>query len=70
MPPHTTPVPTLQPFKFVVQAVLLKVDGTGKVLGEATTEPVAVYGAEALEEWARDFTAKLADAKITEAPPA
>jgi hypothetical protein len=54
--------PTLQPFKFVVQGVALRVDGTGKVLGEVTTEPVSLYGVEQLKEWADGFEENLARA--------
>jgi hypothetical protein len=51
--------PTLKPFKFVVTGVALKTDGSGKVLGEVTTEPVALYGVEALKEWAEGFEENL-----------
>ena len=62
MPPKTRPEPTLKPFKFLIQGVALSTDGTDKVLGEVTTEPVTIYGVEALKEWADGFEANLARA--------
>jgi histidinol dehydrogenase len=51
----------IQPFKFIVQAVLLETDETGKPVGEHIAEPVALYGKEALRDWAETFDEKLAE---------
>lgn len=53
----------LRPYKFVVQAIPQQVDAEGNVVGEAETQPVTLFGCDALEQWARDFPAKLADAE-------
>lgn len=49
----------LTPFKFIVQGVALKTDGTGAVLGEVTTDPVALYGTDAVKEWLDGFAENL-----------
>lgn len=61
--------PSLKPFKFVVQAVVLEVDGTGGVVGERPGEVLTIYGTKQLEEWARGFEAKLAEAEIRPGSP-
>jgi hypothetical protein len=50
---------SFRPYKFIVQAVLQKVDAEGVVLAEASTEPVVVFGCEALADWASEFTEQL-----------
>ena len=45
---------TLRPFKFVVQAVLLE-EEDGKVTAERPVEPVVLYGADKLADWANAF---------------
>jgi hypothetical protein len=54
---------TLQPYKFVVRAVIQQLGDEGEVVQEIEGEPVVVFGCEALACWARDFPAKLAGAE-------
>lgn len=49
-----------RPYKFLVQAVVQQIDEDGNVTGEAPTEPVTVFGCDALKQWADEFPAKLA----------
>lgn len=49
----------IRPYKFIVQAVVQEVEDD-VVVGERTTEPAIVFGTEALEAWAQEFTDKLA----------
>lgn len=53
---------TVKPYKFLVQAIVQQVDDDGNVTGEMSTEQAVVFGCDALEQWARDFPVKLADA--------
>lgn len=53
---------SLVPYKFIVQAVVQQVDKDDNVTGEPQTEPVVLFGCDALEAWARDFPEKLAAA--------
>lgn len=53
---------SLEPFKFIVQAVLLETDEAGAATGERVCDPVALFGCDQLEQWAREFPAKLAAA--------
>jgi hypothetical protein len=48
------------PFKFVIQAVLVQQDDTGRVVGEASSETVAVYGLDGLREYLDGFEEELA----------
>jgi hypothetical protein len=50
----------LEPFKFVVQAVLLEKDSDGRITGECSTDPVTIYGVENLKEWIDHFPDALA----------
>lgn len=52
----------VKPYKFVVQAVPQRLDDDGNVIGELETQPVVLFGCEALEQWARDFPVNLAAA--------
>jgi hypothetical protein len=56
---------TYRPFKFVVTAIVLRVDDD-QILGEVEANPVTLYGIEALIEWAQAFEENLATATITE----
>jgi hypothetical protein len=47
-------------FKFVVQAVMLTEDDEGACTGEATSEPIALYGLAALRAWVDSFPDELA----------
>jgi hypothetical protein len=49
---------TLRPYKFIVQAVVQETNEDA-VVGEQTTEPVTLYGCDALAEWAGKFTERL-----------
>lgn len=49
----------LKPYKFVVQAIVQHVEGD-EVLGEQSSEPVTLFGSDALAKWAEGFDAKLA----------
>jgi hypothetical protein len=60
---NTPPATQFKPFKYVLQAILLEVDGTGAVLGERPTEPVVVYGVDRVVEWANTFADELAKAQ-------
>lgn len=51
---------SLRPYKFVVQAVVQKLDEDGNVVDEPSAEPVVLFGCDALAEWARAFPEKLA----------
>lgn len=53
---------THRPYKFIVHAVVQQVDNDGTVTGEASVEPVTVFGCDALKQWADDFTDRLAEA--------
>jgi hypothetical protein len=53
-----------KPFKFVVTAVALKVDG--EVFTEVEANPVTIYGIQALVEWAQAFEENLAAATVRE----
>lgn len=48
----------IKPFKFVVQAVMIKTDND-KVLDELTATPVTVYGLEGLAEYTKQFPGEL-----------
>jgi hypothetical protein len=54
-----------KPFKFVVTAVVLKVEDD-QILGEIEANPITLYGVEALVEWAQAFEENLANATVTE----
>lgn len=54
----------LRPYKFVVQAVPQQVDENGKVVGEAETAPVVLFGCDQLTAWAEAFPEKLAEAEL------
>jgi hypothetical protein len=54
-----------KPFKFVVTAVVLSMDDD-QILGEVESNPVTLYGVEALVEWANSFEENLATATVTE----
>ena len=54
---------SLRPYKFVVQAVVQDCGKDGNVLFEQTTEPVILFGCDALAKWASAFTVKLAEAE-------
>jgi hypothetical protein len=56
---------TYKPFKFVVTAVALNMDGD-QILGEIEANPVTLYGVDALVEWARAFEENLVTATVTE----
>lgn len=51
---------TLRPYKFIVQAVVQQVDDE-VVTGEATLDPVVVFGCDQLADFAAAFPAKLAE---------
>lgn len=53
----------LEPFKFIVQGILLDKDDDGNVIGERECRPVVLYGSDALQKWAEDFDDNLAKAK-------
>jgi hypothetical protein len=57
---------TYKPFKFVVTAVVLKVEDDDQILGEVESNPVTLYGVDALVEWAQAFEENLATATVTE----
>ena len=57
---------SLQPYKFIIQAVAQQIDDNGDVTGEATLEPVIVYGCDRLAEWATAFPDRLASLKEPE----
>lgn len=61
--------PRLKPFKFNVQAVVLEVDAAGDVVGERPGDVLTIYGAAALEEWARNFETNLPQATVRDEPP-
>lgn len=48
----------LAPYKFVVTPVVHRLEGD-KLTGEATLQPVVVYGIDGLTEWASAFPAAL-----------
>jgi hypothetical protein len=56
---------TYKPFKFVVTAVVLSMDDD-QILGEVESNPVTLYGIDALVEWAQVFEENLATATVTE----
>lgn len=49
----------LRPYKFIVQAVVQQVEGDD-VVGESAAEPVTLFGAQAVVEWAEGFADQLA----------
>lgn len=49
-----------EPFKFVIQAVLIQRDDTERVVGEVSSEPVSVYGLNGLREYLDGFEEELA----------
>jgi hypothetical protein len=55
-----------KPFKFVVTATALQTDDDDQIIGEAHSDPVTLYGVEALVEWAQGFEESLATATVTE----
>lgn len=59
----------LKPFKFMLQAVVLEVDGTGGIIAERPSNQVVVYGAKAAHEWIDTFLQTLPDAPIIDEPP-
>jgi hypothetical protein len=58
---------TYKPFKFVVTAWVLKVDGDR--FEDIEANPVTLYGVDELVEWAKAFEDNLATATIREVPP-
>lgn len=50
---------SLRPYKFVIQAIVQQVEDD-TVVGENVSEPVTLFGADAVVEWAESFTDKLA----------
>jgi hypothetical protein len=56
-----------KPFKFIVTAVCLSVEGD-EIVGEVSSDPVTVYGVPALIEWANGFEESLSTATIREVP--
>jgi len=61
---------SLKPYKFAVTAIVQQVDSEGNIVGEVQSEPVVIFGCAALEQWARDFPTKLAEAGTSKAEPA
>jgi hypothetical protein len=55
----------IQPYKFIIQAVVQEVEGK-TVVGEQVAEPITVFGCEALEKWAREFPETLKSAVTKE----
>lgn len=53
---------TLRPYKFIVQAVVQQVENDD-VVGEVSAEPVTLFGAQAVVEWAESFADQLAAIK-------
>lgn len=39
----------MEPFKFIIQAVLLDRDENGKITGEGTSDPAVLYGSSLVE---------------------
>lgn len=60
--------PILKPFKFVVQATVIEVDGTGGVLAERPGEVITLVGMKQLREWVDAFEGNLATATVTDEP--
>lgn len=57
---------TLRPYKFVVQAIVQDVDdATGDVVGERASDPITLFGCEAVASWANEFPAQLAGVEKT-----
>jgi hypothetical protein len=56
---------SLEPFKFIVQPVMIERDEQGVIVGERTTDPerVVVYGCAALAKFASEFEANLGEAE-------
>lgn len=48
----------VKPFKFAVQATVLRTDGD-RVLGEVVGQVVTLYGVDELAKWAADFEKNL-----------
>lgn len=42
----------IEPFKFVVQAVLLERDDEGQIVREVPADPLTFYSADKMNEWA------------------
>lgn len=59
---------SLEVFKFMVQAVVVERDEQGEIIGEKVTEPVALYTAEKLAEWAMRFPDELAKVENEPSP--
>jgi hypothetical protein len=57
-------LPSLRPFKFLVQAIVIEEDDAGEVLGERPGQVLTIYGVQQLAEWAANFESSLADAEI------
>lgn len=50
---------TLRPYKFIIQAVVQQIEDDA-VVGETASDPVTLFGSEAVVEWAESFAEKLA----------
>lgn len=50
---------SLRPYKFIVQAVVQQIEDD-TVVGESASEPVTLFGATAVVEWAESFEDQLA----------
>lgn len=56
----------LVPDRFVVTAIVRELDDDNNVVSERQADPAVLFGAKALEQWASDFEALLADAEVAE----
>lgn len=45
----------IKPYKTVVVVVALEEDEDGKIIGERQSEPLTLYGIDALKEWVEGF---------------
>lgn len=45
----------VQPYKFMVQGIVQRLDDDGNVIGEVAGQVNEVYGCAALAKWADDF---------------
>jgi hypothetical protein len=67
VPPTLTNKPTVRPYKFVVQAIVQRLDARGNVAGEIAGQPVELFGCDALGEWATTFPDRLV-AEVANSP--
>jgi hypothetical protein len=59
---------SIKPFKFIVTAVCLQMNGDNEIIGEAEAQPVTLYCVDALVKWASEFEGSLEGATVTDRP--